>query len=185
MNYHAPTETTAPPMTRNRWLIVIIALLVGWQLWTHRAPESGVVATSTSASESPPIPGASPGGDEAAATVPRKEAPRKYNVYEIIPEPTATRLAKDDAGLPPEAIATLQLIQAGGPFPYDRDGIVFGNFEGRLPKQKRGYYHEYTVPTPGVSHRGARRIISGGKPPSEFYYTDDHYESFRKIGGAR
>ena len=185
MNYHAPTETTAPPMTRNRWLIVIIALLVGWQLWTHRAPDSGVVATSTSRTESPAVLGASARGDEAAAKVPGKDVPRKYDVLESLPERTATRSDSDEDGLPPEAIATLQLIRDGGPFPYDRDGIVFGNFEGRLPKQKRGYYHEYTVPTPGVNHRGARRIISGGKPPSEFYYTDDHYESFRKIGGAR
>ena len=59
--------------------------------------------------------------------------------------------------------------------------MVFGNFEGRLPKQRRGYYHEYTVPTPGLSHRGARRIVAGGDPPREFWYTDDHYESFRRI----
>jgi guanyl-specific ribonuclease Sa len=83
--------------------------------------------------------------------------------------------------LPPEADATLALIAAGGPFPYDRDGQVFGNFEGRLPKQPRGWYHEYTVPTPGLSHRGARRIVAGGKPPTRFWYTDDHYETFREI----
>ena len=83
------------------------------------------------------------------------------------------------ADLPPEARATLQLIDSGGPFPYARDGIVFGNYEGRLPSRPRGYYHEYTVPTPGQRHRGARRIIVG--KPAERYYTDDHYRTFRRI----
>ena len=83
------------------------------------------------------------------------------------------------AELPPEGRDTLKLIKQGGPFPYDRDGIVFGNFEGILPKQVRGYYHEYTVPTPGARTRGARRIISG--KPGEYYYTADHYQSFKRI----
>jgi guanyl-specific ribonuclease Sa len=83
--------------------------------------------------------------------------------------------------LPAEARETLKLIDAGGPFPYRRDGITFQNREGRLPDQPRGYYREYTVPTPGSRDRGARRIVSGGKPPSVFYYTADHYKSFRLI----
>lgn len=83
------------------------------------------------------------------------------------------------AGLPNEARETLRAIKQGGPFAYDRDGVVFGNFERALPKQARGYYHEYTVRTPGVRSRGARRIISGGN--SEYYYTDDHYRTFRRI----
>jgi guanyl-specific ribonuclease Sa len=83
--------------------------------------------------------------------------------------------------LPPEALTTLRLIGNRGPFPYDRDGTVFGNYEHRLPEQARGYYHEYTVPTPGADNRGARRIITGGDPPQAYYYTDDHYETFRKI----
>lgn len=87
----------------------------------------------------------------------------------------------DPAGLPDEAIRTLRLIDAGGPFPYDRDGTVFQNREARLPARPRGYYREYTVPTPGSRDRGARRIVSGGDPPAEFYYTDDHYRSFRRI----
>jgi ribonuclease T1 len=86
-----------------------------------------------------------------------------------------------EAGFPREAAETLQLIQRGGPFPYDRDGVVFGNFERRLPQRPRGYYHEYTVPTPGARNRGARRIIAGGRPPSEFWYTGDHYESFTRL----
>lgn len=81
--------------------------------------------------------------------------------------------------LPKEAQQTLALIAKGGPFPYDRDGINFGNFEGILPKKAGGYYQEYTVVTPGSSDRGARRIIVGNG--AEKYYTDDHYASFSFI----
>lgn len=85
------------------------------------------------------------------------------------------------AQLPEEARATLRLIDVGGPFPFRRDGIVFENRERRLPEQPRGYYREYTVPTPGSKDRGARRIVTGDKPPLVFYYTADHYKSFRRI----
>lgn len=81
--------------------------------------------------------------------------------------------------LPREARETLDLIRQGGPFPYARDGVVFGNFEKRLPVKERGYYREYTVPTPGLKQRGARRIVAGRG--GEYYYTDDHYRSFRRI----
>ena len=83
--------------------------------------------------------------------------------------------------LPAEARATLQVINAGGPYPYRRDGIVFQNRERRLPVQAKGYYREYTVQTPGRSDRGPRRIVTGGQPPVVFYYTADHYNSFRRI----
>jgi ribonuclease T1 len=89
--------------------------------------------------------------------------------------------------LPAEARITLAAIKRGGPFSYRRDGVTFQNRERRLPAQPRGYYTEYTVRTPGESDRGARRIIAGrgstGNPASsgEYYYTDDHYESFRRI----
>ena len=77
---------------------------------------------------------------------------------------------------------TLALIQQGGPFPYpDKDGTTFYNREGKLPAQSQGYYQEYTVPTPGVSHRGARRIVTGGHPPTIYYLTVDHYDSFRQL----
>lgn len=87
------------------------------------------------------------------------------------------------SALPAEARHTLSLIKQGGPFPYPRDGVPFGNYEKRLPLRQRGYYSEYTVPTPGVRSRGARRIIAGNPPASsgEYYYTDDHYRSFRRI----
>ena len=93
------------------------------------------------------------------------------------PESGLTFVAVTD--LPAEAQDTLKLIGKGGPFPYSRDGVVFGNFEKILPKKDRGYYKEYTVKTPGESDRGARRIVTG--TGGERYYTDDHYKSFRRI----
>ena len=77
---------------------------------------------------------------------------------------------------------TIALIQQGGPFPYpNKDGTTFYNREGKLPAQSQGYYREYTVPTPTVSHRGARRIVTGGHPPTIYYLTVDHYDSFQKL----
>ncbi|MET9449546.1 ribonuclease domain-containing protein [Streptomyces cinerochromogenes] len=84
-----------------------------------------------------------------------------------------------ESRLPAEARRTLALVDRGGPFPYAKDGAVFGNFEGRLPRHPRGYYHEYTVPTPGSRDRGARRLVTGRG--GEIYYTDDHYETFRAV----
>jgi len=87
------------------------------------------------------------------------------------------------ADLPKEARDVYALIGKGGPFHYDRDGVVFGNREKLLPAKPRAYYHEYTVRTPGVKSRGARRLICGGPAtaPDTCYYTDDHYRSFRRI----
>jgi ribonuclease T1 len=87
------------------------------------------------------------------------------------------------AELPPQGVQTYERILQGGPFPYEKDGTVFGNRERLLPAQKRGYYREYTVKTPGSRDRGARRIVCGGQPkvPDACFYTADHYSSFRKI----
>jgi ribonuclease T1 len=89
------------------------------------------------------------------------------------------------AQLPRQAVATLRLIETGGPFPFEKDGVVFGNRERLLPRQPRGYYHEYTVPTPRARDRGARRIVCGGarRQVGECYYSDDHYASFKRIAG--
>ncbi|MFZ6744080.1 ribonuclease domain-containing protein [Undibacterium sp. JH2W] len=116
---------------------------------------------------------------------------KKWLVFLALALLAVTGFAKDTAGpsqvaladLPKEAQTTLKLIKQGGPFPYDKDGVVFGNYESRLPKQKRGYYHEYTVKTPRARNRGVRRIIAGADPQAsgEYYYTEDHYESFRRI----
>ncbi|MFM9879857.1 MAG: ribonuclease [Burkholderiaceae bacterium] len=87
------------------------------------------------------------------------------------------------ADMPREGQETYALIVQGGPFPFDKDGSIFGNRERLLPVQKRGYYREYTVKTPQVRHRGARRIVCGGpiRQPVVCYYTADHYASFREI----
>ena len=87
--------------------------------------------------------------------------------------------AIEAAQLPKEAHATIEMIRKGGPFPYAKDGAIFGNREGQLPRQKRGYYKEYTVKTPGERTRGARRIIMGAA--GELYYTEDHYNHVRRI----
>ncbi len=111
------------------------------------------------------------------------------------PESRRHAAARDESGLPivdlqdlpREAHDTLRLIKRSGPFPYKRDGVVFGNYERKLPRHYRGYYTEYTVRTPGVKTRGTRRIIAGkgetGNPATsgEYYYTADHYRTFSRI----
>lgn len=87
------------------------------------------------------------------------------------------------SALPLEAQRTIGLIRQDGPFPYEKDGSTFGNYEKRLPQQKRGYYREFTVKTPHLRGRGAKRIIAGGlhQSPEEYFYTADHYKSFKLV----
>ncbi len=110
----------------------------------------------------------------------------------VVATPTVARNTDAPAGmrtvaltvLPAQAQTTYRLILGSGPFPYDKDGTVFGNRERLLPPATRGHYREYTVKTPGVSHRGARRIVCDGKPPNQpeaCFYTDDHYATFSLI----
>ena len=98
-------------------------------------------------------------------------------------EPVAALPAIAAVDLPKEARITLAMIRDNGPFPYERDGVPFGNREGMLPPKPRGYYHEYTVKTPGSRSRGAQRIVCGGKTATlaDCYYSDDHYQSFKSI----
>jgi len=148
--------------------IVTVVLLVGvWWLQSRggddagpsRASESPSVASTPSTTTSP-----------RASATPTRSASRDEDGVAYV----------DLADLPPEAAETVALIDAGGPFPYPgKDGSTFGNFEGVLPDRPRGYYAEYTVDTPGLSHRGARRIIAGDG--GELYWTEDHYESFERI----
>ncbi|MFY2764717.1 ribonuclease domain-containing protein [Arenimonas sp. MALMAid1274] len=144
-------------------LAVAIVLMLLWTWW-QPAPE----------------PGARPAPDAPASTSPTVALPAPPPA---LPAPSARPDAR--VSLPPEAERTLALIARGGPFPYRQDGGVFGNRERRLPPRPRGHYREYTVDTPGLSHRGPRRIVTGGDPPTEFWYTDDHYDSFRRIEGVR
>ena len=109
-----------------------------------------------------------------------------FNVQAREPSPGSASAAIALAELPAEARHTLELIRRGGPFPFPhKDGSTFGNFEKRLPVAARGYYREYTVPTPGRTDRGARRIVAGGgdraATSGEYYYTGDHYRTFRRI----
>lgn len=99
------------------------------------------------------------------------------------PLPDGVQITIPANKLTEQGLKTYALIRQGGPFPYDKDGTVFGNRERLLPAEKRGYYREYTVATPGLKHRGALRIVCGGKPtaPEACYYTADHYASFRRI----
>lgn len=103
-----------------------------------------------------------------------------YNAFAFDSGALETIQARD---LPPEARQTIVLIQQGGPFPYEKDGSVFGNYEKVLPQQKRGYYREFTVKTPYARNRGAKRMITGGEKssPREYYYTADHYRSFKRV----
>jgi guanyl-specific ribonuclease Sa len=135
-----------------RLLILLLAALAIAHWWSPREPAGGSPEPARAARSLPP------GAGEA------ERAPEHYPGF-----------------LPGEAVATLELIERGGPYPYDRDGSVFQNRERRLPEQPRGYYREYTVDTPGSPDRGARRIVTGGDPPEVYYYTDDHYRSFRAI----
>jgi len=149
-------------MRRYGWLVVVAAVLFGLWAWQQR-PHVAAVA---------PAPDA------------RMPAPQS------LPPVAASRAAGADAAwpafLPPEAVDTLQRIARGGPFEHRQDGATFQNREQRLPAQARGYYREYTVETPGSRDRGARRIIAGGDPPIEYFYSDDHYRSFRRFTpGAR
>lgn len=146
--------------TRNPlgWLLLAIALVVAWQLWpaSDNTPAAASLPTSVRAPVAMP---ASPPLAEA-----REVPPPGFPGF-----------------LPPEAHRTIDLVQRGGPFPHRQDGSVFGNREGHLPRRPRGFYREYTVETPGLGHRGARRIVTGGQPPREWYYSDDHYDSFRRF----
>lgn len=96
---------------------------------------------------------------------------------------TSTSITSELSAQEQELHNTLERIRNNGPFPYQRDGITFQNRERLLPIKPRGYYREYTVDTPGLSHRGPRRVVTGGDPPEVFYYTEDHYQSFVRIQG--
>jgi len=150
---------------------IILTAVVAGLIWLGSSgsgvskPLAGNGGPATSGSSATHRPGTA-----AASTSPSGQGAQR--------NPAGLASVKESA-LPAEARRTLELIAQGGPYPYDRDGINFGNFEGVLPKKRGGYYQEYTVPTPGSRDRGARRIIVGTE--HEKYYTADHYKSFRFI----
>lgn len=142
-------------------LLLLAVIAIAAVLWNRHAPPSAPPPPSPTTAFPAAVPRQAPAAPPAAANA-------------GTPSP-----ADLPAFLPAEARNTLALIARGGPFPHRQDGTVFGNREGRLPARPRGYYHEYTVDTPGLDYRGARRIITGGNPPVVYYYTDDHYRTFR------
>lgn len=142
---------------RTAVLVLGIVLLLGLWWWAGREPAGVVTPRDTSVST------AQSGATTARATT----------------RHTGSMPSVSAADLPAEARHTLALIEAGGPFPYERDGAVFQNRERLLPREPSGYYHEYTVTTPGEDDRGARRIITGRQ--GERYWTEDHYGSFARI----
>lgn len=156
-------------MRRHAWLILGLLALALWA-WSQRGAQHQPATGDAPTAQSPSARTASP-ADAAPADAAR--APSSANTRDAWP-----------GWLPPEALDTLGLIARGGPFPHRQDGAVFQNREQRLPRQPRGYYREYTVRTPGSRDRGARRIVAGGDPPSEFFYSDDHYRSFRRFAPA-
>lgn len=125
--------------------------------------------------------GCGAGGASPVAPRPLSASPAAVSTARATPVPERIDglpvITRDE--LPPEALVTIELIERDGPFPYRQDGAVFQNRERLLPRQPQGYYHEYTVETPGESDRGARRIVTG--EGGEMYYTDDHYASFERI----
>lgn len=118
-------------------------------------------------------------GDDLAGEGQRATETPQTSQNEQVSDPVSGLPWIDEGAMPSQARDTLRLIDADGPYPYDEDDSVFGNREGILPDQQQGYYREYTVDTPGLNHRGARRIVTGSS--AEFYWTDDHYSSFSRI----
>ncbi|CAN5536268.1 hypothetical protein BH11ACT8_BH11ACT8_19760 [soil metagenome] len=157
-------------------MALVVAVVIGVWLLNGRDPGTGTTsslpdpAPTSSAASLAPSPSASP-------TTAAPSARATSSAPEIDPD---SGLPYVDLGdLPPEAGAVVDQIFRGGPYAYDKDGSTFGNYEGLLPDQDRGYYAEYTVETPGSPDRGPRRIITGDG--GEFYWTADHYESFSRV----
>lgn len=144
-------------MRRHHWLLAAIVLLGLW-VWTQRSDNDALHTPATA-----------PDTHQAALPDAR------------VPPPVPADAARYPEFLPREAHAVLDTIAHGGPYAYRQDGGVFQNRERQLPPQPRGYYREYTVQTPGARDRGGRRLVTGGDPPVEYFYSDDHYRSFRRF----
>jgi ribonuclease T1 len=142
-------------------LAALVVVATGW--WQQR--NAGVPPAGPAASPPPPATAAPAPSAVEASPPPGTSSPSRLNAIPATERPQLER--------------TLQLIAQGGPFPHSKDGIVFQNREGKLPQRPRGYYHEYTVPTPGASNRGARRVVQG--KDGDTWYSSDHYATFVRI----
>lgn len=185
-----PTRTR-PTQRSSSWIgiVLVVAIAVGIWLINGRDPGTGTSGGTGPEASEVITDAAEPGPDGATYRGSYDPLPSGS------PQPTGPSATAggggsgldllsglpyvDVAELPDEALDTLELIDAGGPFPYDEDGSTFGNYEGVLPERRRGYYEEYTVETPGLSHRGPLRIVAGDD--DELYWTEDHYASFERI----
>ena len=172
-SFHLP-QAALPTLRRMTLLLRVPLLLLAVFLPSCSAQsgqtQTGQPRTQSSASVSS-IPATPPASRPSASRRPARDPLSGLDYVNV-------------AQLPPEGQQLLTLIARGGPFRYSKDGVTFGNREGILPQQARGYYREYTVRTPGESDRGARRVVCGGQPvtnTAECYYTADHYASFRRI----
>jgi len=158
---------------RYQWglLLLVAVILVAWLFVDDSSQGDPGGSTSTSSSSSP----------SHELTTPTEDATTDTDDIggDGGTDPESGLPIVQVSDLPPEAAETLDLIDAGGPFPEDRDGVTFENREDLLPDHPVGYYKEYTVPTPGSEDRGARRIVAGAD--GELYYTGDHYSSFSRI----
>lgn len=144
----------------------VAALLLALVAGGCAGPQAAAPATESGA----------PAGRASSGPVSRASSPDEA----LAPEHATTSLPTITlARLPEQARTTLRLINSGGPYPYAKDGAVFGNFEALLPRQPSGFYHEYTVVTPGSPDRGARRIVAGEN--GSRFFTADHYDSFREV----
>lgn len=163
----------------------VAVLLVVW--WASARPGSGAGGPERAATSSASAPGressarasASASASSSRASSAASSASSGASDHGAVPGADSGLPTVQVADLPAQAQRTLDLIEAGGPYPYSRDGVVFQNRERLLPRRSSGYYHEYTVPTPGEGDRGARRIITGRS--GELYWTADHYGSFAVI----
>ncbi len=138
-------------------------------------------ATPAPGSSSPAGPSAPTEPSETSSASPDNTSPENFPDADRLafPEPTTDLPTITVAKLPAQAVATLRVIKDGGPFPYPQDGMIFQNREGELPEQPAGFYHEFTVATPGSDDRGPRRIVSGAD--GSLFWTTNHYRSFREI----
>ena len=158
------------------WIAIVAVVLLGAVAWNIYRTAGDVPGDMQEIADTPTSAGSRDGITTTALELP----PMADTAAGTAADSVQTETRYPDF-LPAEAIATLRLVERGGPYPYRQDSGVFGNRENRLPRQPRGYYREFTVETPGSRDRGARRIVAGGRPPVKFFYTDDHYGSFREF----
>ncbi|WP_083646884.1 ribonuclease [Kitasatospora sp. CB01950] len=166
--------------SRNRLISLVVLVVAGLVAAVTALLNDGADTGSPSAAKSPSAAPAATATRSGTASAPKPSPPAKPSADQPTWVPTSTALADVcRSKLPSQALDTLSLVAKGGPYPYRSDGIVFENRESLLPRQSNGYYHEFTVVTPGSDDRGTRRVVTGNA--GEQYWTADHYGSFQEI----